>query len=360
MWRIHCCELYNAALEERRDAWRKQRVSIDFVRQCAELTDIRRAYPEWAAIPAWVERSALFRINRSFKSFFRRVKTGGAPGFPRFRSLDRYNSFDLGSNVPRIDGDRVNVPKLGMVRFHKYRELKGEVLLVRIGRSTRGWYVSFVCDLGAVLAKMPVRCVVGIDVGLEVFATLSNGERVDNPRYGRDGSAVLARRQRSLAKKRRGSNSRVAAKRLVARAHDHIKNQRKDFARKLACVLFARFDFIAHEDLVISRMVHGRLAKSIHDAAWGQFLNALRDKAESAGRWCVPVDPRGTSQVCAACGAMEKKELRQRQHVCPCGFSAHRDHNAAINVLARGLRAGQLTEASEAPPWTLVVKPSVL
>lgn len=117
------------------------------------------------------------------------------------------------------------------------------------------------------------------------------------------------------------------------------------FARKLACALFARFDLIAHEDLRIARMVHGNLAKSIHDAAWGQFLGALQSKAESAGKWCVPVDPRGTSQACAACGAVAKKELPEREHRCDCGFIAHRDVNAAQNILARGLRVGLLTEA---------------
>jgi putative transposase len=189
--------------------------------------------------------------------------------------------------------------------------------------------------------------VVGVDVGLEAFATLSTGERVENPRYGREAQEVLARRQRSLAKKKRGSSSRKEAKRLVARAYERIRNQRLDHARKLACTIFSRFDLVAHEDLQIARMVRGNMAKSIHDAAWGQFLRALQSKAEGAGKWCVPVDPRGTSQACAACGAVAKKELSERVHRCDCGFVAHRDHNAALNVLARGSRVGQLTEASE-------------
>jgi len=347
VWRVACQQLYNAALEERRDAWRKQRVSLSRVDQQKELTQLRAADPEWESVPVWVARSALARLDCAFKSFFRRVKTGQAPGFPRFRSRDRYDSFDLGSNLPRVEGDRVLLPKLGPVKFHKYREMRGAVKLVRLGRTARGWYVSFVCDVGAAPEKVAVRSTVGIDVGLEAFATLSNGERVENPRFGRSGHEELARRHRSLARKRRGSMSRERAKLLVARAHEHVRNQRTDFARKLACALFSRFDLVAHEDLQIARMVHGSLGKSIHDAAWGQFLVALQSKAENAGKWCVPVDPRGTSQTCPQCGAVAKKTLDERKHECSCGFSAHRDHAAALVILGRGLRPVQLTKASE-------------
>lgn len=346
-WRIACQQLYNGALQHRRDAWCKQRVSVTCYDQQRELTLLRAADPEWASIPAWIERSALVRLDRAFIAFFRRVKCGQTPGFPRFRSRDRYDSFDLGSNPVRIDGDRVHLPKLGPVRFHKYREIRGKVRRVSVSRTARGWSISFVCDLGDAPAKVPVRSTVGVDVGLEAFATLSNGERVENPRLFRAGEETLAHCQQSLARKRRGSASRRAAKRLVARAHEHIRNQRLDFARKLASALFDRFDLVAHEDLTISRMVHGNLGKSIYDAAWGQFLRALQSKAEGAGKWCVAVDPRGTSQRCSSCGAVVKKALDERQHRCPsCGFVAHRDHNAALNIIALGLSAGQLTEAS--------------
>jgi putative transposase len=232
------------------------------------------------------------------------------------------------------------------VRFRKYRELRGTIRQVSVSRTTFGWSISFVCDLGEAPPKMAVRNMVGVDVGLEAFATLSTGERVENPRFGREAQEVLARRQRSLARKQRGSNSRKEAKRLVARAHERIRNQRIDHARKLACLLFSRFDLVVHEDLQIARMVRGNLSKSIHDAAWGQFLRCLALKAKEAGKHCIAVDPRGTSQACAACGAVARKELSEREHRCDCGFFAHRDHNAALNVLARGSRVGLLTEAS--------------
>jgi putative transposase len=283
------------------------------------------------------------------EAFFRRVKTGQVPGFPRFRSEERYNSFGIGR--ARIDGDRVNVPKLGPVRFKLYRSLGGAVRHVSIIRTARGWTLRVFCDLGDAPAKIPVLSATGIDVGLETFATLSNGERVENPRFFRVSAELIARRQRSLSSKKRGSNSRKAAKKLFARTHEHIRNQRLDFSRKLACFLFSRFDLIAYEDLQIARMAHGKLAKSIYDAAWGKTINALVCKAESAGKWAIATDPRGTSIDCSGCGQSVPKDLSQREHRCPkCGLVLHRDENAARNVLARGLRAGLLTEAVRQNP----------
>ena len=347
-WRIACQRLYNGALQHRRDAWRKQRVNVTMYDQYKELTTLRAADPEWAAVPVYVARSALTRLNCAFDAFFRRVKIGQTPGYPRFRSQDRYGSFDFGSNNPRIDGDHVLLPRIGAVKFRKYRDLRGKIKLVRIVRAVRGWYVSFVCDQGEAPRKISVQSATGIDVGLEVFATISNGERIGNPTFFKAGQTRLTRRRQSLARKKRGSYSRQRAKTLAARAYEHMRNQRLDFARKLACALFSRFDLIAHEDLHISGMVRGVLAKSIYDAAWGKFFAALALKAESAGKWCVPVDPRGTSQECSACGTVVEKLLEERQHRCSCGFVTHRDHNAALNIRARGLHAGQLTEVSRA------------
>lgn len=346
-WLSSCCMLYNGALEERREAWRKQQVSITYYVQQKELTELRTTYPEWTIVPVWVARSALVRLDRAMKSFFRRVKQGQTPGFPRFRSCDRYDTFDLGSNPARVDGEYVRLPKIGLVKLHKYREMRGEVRHVSVSRTVRGWSISFVCDLGAAPKKIPVSNSVGVDVGLEAFATLSNGERIINPKFFRTSEDTLARRQASLARKKRGSNGRLAAKRLVARIHERVRNQRLDFARKLAVALFDRFDLIVHEDLTISCMAHGNLAKSIYDASWGVFLRCLALKAEEAGRHVIAVDPRGTSQTCPVCGTVAAKPLEQREHRCACGFVAHRDHAAALCVLGRGLRLGLLTEAEK-------------
>lgn len=319
-------------------------MGVNYIRQCAELTEVRAQDKAWWDVPIIVARSALRRLHHAFEAFFRRVKSNDAPGFPRFRSRDRYDSFGIGRAT--IVLDHVTVPKLGSVRFKLYRPIRGEVRDVSIVKTARRWMLCVVCDLGDAAPKQPVRSAVGIDVGLEVFATLSNGSRIENPRFLRLSEGTLSRRQRVLARKRRGSASRRVAKRLVASTHEHIRNQRLDFARKLVCALFSQFDFVAYEDLGIARMVRGGLAKSINDAAWGTFLRCLTLKAEEAGRWAVPVDPRGTSQRCSGCGRTVVKALSDREHRCNnCGLVVHRDENAALNVLALGLSAEQLTKA---------------
>lgn len=336
-WLGMCCDLYNGALQHRRDAWRKQRANIGYNQQTTELTELRGSDPEWAAVSLEAQRSALARLDRAFKAFFRRLKSGAKPGFPRFRSRHRYDSFGIGRIAPA--GKRVRVPKLGSIKFHEYRPLRGKVLSATVGRDARGWYVSFACDIGAAPPKVAVHSVVGVDVGIESLATLSTGEHIENPRYFREGEATLKRRQQALARRRRGSRSRQRARRLVARARLHVRNQRLDYARKVAIDMVGRFDLIAHEDLNIRGMVHGNLAKSIHDAAWGQLIRCIQLKAEEAGKWVVPVDPRGTSQRCPACGETKRKALSEREHRCACGFTAHRDHAAALNVLALGVSA---------------------
>jgi putative transposase len=311
--------------------------------QSTELTAVRAADKQIGAMPLEIQRSALRRVDRAFSGFFRRCKNEEEkPGYPRFRAYDRYRSFEIGRVLPLAEGAmtrhaRLRIPKLGLVRFHEYRSLRGKVLDVTIRRTATGkWLVCFVCDLGDAPAKVPVRDAVGIDVGLTTYATLSDGAEVPNPRYGRKGEVQLAHRQQALARKQRGSNGRRRAKLLVAKAYEHIKNQRLDYARRVAAVLVAKYDLIAYEDLNIRGLVRGWNSKSVSDAAWGQLVHALTCKAEEAGKWCVPVDPRGTSQRCSMCGATVSKTLADREHRCACGCVLGRDHNAARNILALG------------------------
>ena len=349
VWIERCRQLYNACLEQRIAVWKMKQKSLSFFDQCKELTELRAADPDFASAPVDVERSAIRRLQRAFENFFRSVKAGQTPGFPRFRGRDRYDSFDCGSTA-RIDGDHVILPKLGSIRFNLYRPLKGEILAVGVQRRAGRWFMTAACDIGAAPEKRPVRKgrAVGIDLGLTSFAVLSDGTDIANPRFFRAGEALLADRQRKLVRKRRGSKSRRTAKLLVAKAHEHVRNQRLNFVRKLACDLFSRFDLVAHEDLSISRMVRGNLAKSINDAAWGLFIHALTSKAECAAKYAVAVDPRGTTVDCSMCEFKVPKTLSEREHRCPnCGFVAGRDHNAALNILARGLRVASLPAGSE-------------
>jgi putative transposase len=342
-WLGVCCDLYNAALQERRDAWRVARKNVSNFDQIRELVEVRRADEAIAEVPSEVARSALRRVDLSFSAFFRRCKSGQSPGYPRFRSRRRYESFSF--PFTSVTGNRVHILKLGLVRFHRYRAVDGIPRRICIGREPTGkWYVSFVCDVGDAPAKTPVRSAIGIDLGLTTFATLSNGTEVANPRLLRAGEKLLTRRQRILSRRQRSSNSRERARVQVAKAYQHIHNQRKDFVRKLSVELFKKYDLIAHEDLEIRGLSRGRNAKSVRDAAWGMFLRCLASKAESAGKHVIAVDPRGTSQRCSGCGETVRKELSERIHSCPCGIVLGRDHNAALNILALG---GSAVEAEK-------------
>jgi len=347
-WLVLCQRLYNGALEQRKDAWRKQKKSVTRYDQQKELTQLRKEAPEYDAVSARALRSSLHRLDEAFRGFFRRLKRGEKPGFPRFRSRDRYDSMGIGRVLPEGDkGDRVRVPNLGLVRFKLYRPLNGVVRDVTLKRTAKRWYVCFSVDLGEAPPKRVVRSATGIDVGLTTFATMADGSTIENPRYMQAAAEKLAERQRRLARKKRGSGGRRKAKQLVARAHEHIRNQRLDFARKASKALFERYDLIAHEDLNIRGMVHGNLAKSIHDAAWGVFLRCLALKAEEAGAYLVAVDPRGTTKRCSRCGDDVPKTLSEREHVCDrCGLRLGRDHNAAINIHALGLSAAPAAKAT--------------
>jgi len=245
----------------------------------------------------------------------------------------------------------IKIPKLGQLRFKQNRFMRGDVREVRLVRDARErWFVVIVCDIGAAPPKVAVRVdrVTGIDLGLTAFATLASGEEIANPRFYRRGEEKLARAQRALAAKKRGSNSRRRAKQRVARAHEHVANQRLDFHRKTTKALVERFDLIAHEDLNVKGLAGGMLAKSVHDVGWGQFLAILHSKAEEAGVHVIAVDPRGTTSTCSNCGRIAPKTLAERIHDCVCGLVVKRDHNSALEVLARGLRAVSLTSATEA------------
>jgi putative transposase len=242
-----------------------------------------------------------------------------------------------------VDGSRVSLPKLPGIRFHQYRPLRGSILTVTVKRDRAGtWWVSFACDLGAAPAKVEPVTYVGIDVGLHTLATLSDptAAPVENPKHGRRSAAQLARLQRTEKRRKRGSRSHRRAQIQVAKCYRRQANQRRDTAWKAAKSLVSQYDVVVHERLTIAKMVHGKLAKSIYDAGWGLLLRAIACKAEEAGKWCVAVDPRGTSQECSRCGATVAKGLSVRIHRCPwCGFVACRDANAAVNIEARGRRA---------------------
>ena len=351
-------DVYNAALHQRIN-WYHHTFSrsINYVEQSRQLTAAREL-PEVGACLRNIQQDALEKLDEAFKAFFRRVKKGEKPGFPRFKGRARYHTFSQKIEKVRgcpLKGDKLTVPGVGSCRVRLSRPVEGTVKQLRITRRADGWFVLLVCELPkpALLPRTGDR--VGIDVGLENFATLSTGETIENPRHLRKAERRLQTAQRKVSRRKRGSHRRKKAVRELRLQHLTISRQRKDFHFKTAKPMVEEFDTIAVEDLKIKNLVRNpHLAKSISDAGWGQFLRILTVKAESAGREIERVSPAFTSQDCSQCGERVRKSLAMREHVClVCGFVAHRDHNAAINVKARARRSNVSGTAEISQPSAL-------
>ncbi len=242
----------------------------------------------------------------------------------------------------KIGEHHLTLAKIGSFRFKAHRPLEGVAKQVNVKRFGKKWIAKVICDIGPAPPKVAVSTAVGIDLGLTTFAVLSDGTEIPNPRFVRQHADRIARAQRSLARKKRGSNNRIRAKERARRAFQRMADARKNFTHHVSKLLVARYDLIAHEDLKIANMARGTFAKSIMDAAWGMLLFNLRYKAEKAGTHVIAVNPRGTSQKCSGCGEKVPKGLSERQHNCPhCGLSLGRDRNAALNVLSLGIAPGR-------------------
>jgi putative transposase len=367
-----CRELYNAALSERKDAYKYTGKSISWYDQKRDLPEIKmQIRPEYQGIGSHVLQDVILRLERAFQNFFRRVelkKAGlfaGNPGHPRFQGRNRYTSFTypdgagwklrLGERGEKLAGT-LHLTKIGLVRVKLHRPLQGKIKSVTIKREVDQWYVIFSCEV-AEPEKLPVSYEdVGIDLGVTHLATLSNGEMIEHPRYYRKAQITLAKRQQAVSRKKRGSHRRARAGQLVGKAHRKIARQRRDFHHKTARKLVDRYQVMVFEDLQIGNLTRkpkpkqdekgvylpngaaakGGLNKSILDAGWGSFVQLCSSKAAWTGRTLIKVDSRFTSQICSGCGQVRKKDLSERWHTCDCGMELDRDVNAAINILARG------------------------
>ena len=362
-------ELYNAALRERRDAWsHASKTRIGYGDQSAQLTGMRAVRPDQAVWSFSSQQATLRRLNKAFAGFFGRVKTAQAgvkPGYPRFQGKARFDSVEW----PK-DGDgarwlpeqrRVYLQGIGQVKVDLHREVAGRVKTIQIKRQGRRWMLVLSCDDVPTTPLPATGRQAGIDLGIVSFATTSDGEHVDNPRWARASAARLAAAQQRLARARRGGKNRAAKRETVAARHRKIANQRKDFHHKQARELTARYDLIVVEDLTITNMLRrakpvadpanpGRylpnraraktgLNRSISDAGWGQFVSILRAKAEEAGRAWIEVDPRHTSDRCEACGHVARaNRVTQAEFACQrCAHRAQADEHAARNILRAGL-----------------------
>ena len=353
-WLGLCCQLYNAALDERTSAYRMAGVSLSYEHQCAELPECKHVRPDLHDVPSQVLQDVVKRVDLALDNFFRRVQQGQKPGYPRFKSRFRYdsmtfkqyqNSFAVISGTKKHKGTLV-LAKLGPVKMVLHRPIKGTPKTAIVKRTPTGkWFVSISVEIAeeeVTSRHLPV-CTeeVGIDVGLKTFAYLSTGEEIANPRFFHREAAALARASRKLSKAPKGSKQREKKRKVVARVHERIGNRRKNFIEQEVCKLLKRFGLLAVEALVVRNMVKNpKLAKSIADASWSMFFTRLLDKAEEAGRDVVRVNPAYTSQTCSGCGHRQPMPLCVRVYECPhCGLVIHRDHNGSKNILAEAFQA---------------------
>ncbi|WP_261566207.1 RNA-guided endonuclease InsQ/TnpB family protein [Frankia gtarii] len=363
--------LYNAALQERRDAYRHpSKTRIRYGDQSAQVKDIRADDPDQARWSFSSQQATLRRLDRAFAGFFRRVKAGGMPGYPRFKGAGWFDTVEWPSDGDGCRWDSqpenptrtfVRLQGISHVKVHQHRRVLGRVRTISVKREGRRWYVILSCDDVPAQPLPPAGAVVGVDVGIASFLTTSYGKHEPNPTCLDRSAGWLAAAQRDLSRRRRGSARRRKAAARVGTISRSVARQRLDHAHKTALGLVRGHDLIAVEKLTIKGMTrrarprpdpdtpgaflpNGQAAKSglnrsIHDAGWGVFLGVLRAKAESAGRVVVEVNARHTSQRCAACDHVaEKNRPTRAEFACvQCGHTADADENAAVNILRAGL-----------------------
>lgn len=340
-----CRWIYNKSLETRKEAWEERKESVS-------RYDTVKMIPIWKANNSFLAdaysqcaQETCARVDLAFRAFFRRVKSGDKPGYPRYRGRDRYDSFTYPQSGFRLLNDgRLYLSKIGDVKIGMHRPLEGQCKTLTIRRDSIGnWYACFSCIVEP-KPLPPTDKVVGIDLGLTTFAVLSNGETIKRQRWMKRDEKDIARLQRKKELLPKGSPERRKAVHALRHAYERAANRRRNFAHQESRKLVNEYQFIAFEDLDIQDMQarngngNRTIRRGIADVAWGQFTQFTAYKAEWAGRGVAFVDPRGTTQNCSGCGQAVPKDLSVRKHTCPhCGLSIGRDLNAALNILSRGL-----------------------
>jgi len=344
-----CRWVYNETLATRKNAWEQEQRNVDWYETKRALSLLKDTRPSLKLVHAQVLQNVTERVELAFKAFFRRVKAGESEvGYPRFKGKGRYDSitYPQYGNGVRLDGERLILSKVGAVQVVLHRPVEGTAKTVTLTRSRTGkWYACFSCEVEP--SPLPSTAeVVGVDVGLASFATLSTGVEIENPRFYRRDEADLKRVQKlkDAAKNAQQWNENRRRTTALAHIHERIANRRADFAHKRSRDLVRTYQVIVFEDLAPLEMGRSRgMRKSILDVAWSQFIGMTVAKAEEAGRRVVLVNPRNTSKMCSSCGELVQKRLNDRTHTCPrCGRVMGRDHNAALNILHRGLQTLRL------------------
>lgn len=337
-----CRSVYSATLAARKNTYEREGKSLNYYATARLLPTWKANYTPLKEVHAQVPQNVQVRVDLAFQAFFRRVKAGEEPGYPRFKGQGQYSSitYPQYGNGVWLKDTTLHLSKIGDVKVILHRPVKGDNKTVTIQRSAGKWYVCFSCEVES--QPLPLSAeVVGVDLGLKTFAVLSTGDKIQRQRWMKRDAKDIARLQRQKEKLAKGSPERQTVVKALNHAYQRQTNRRNDFAHQQSRRLVNRFGVMVFEKLDIQDMqANGNktINQGIADVAWGKFVQYSTYKAENAGRAVVRVNPRGTTQMCSGCGEIVPKDLSIRVHECSqCGLRIDRDLNAALNILGRGL-----------------------
>jgi putative transposase len=338
-----CRMVYNLALETKNTSYQKG-VKLSCFDLIKQLPDLKEGFPWLKDVPSQSLQQVISNLDDSFTNFFK-----GRAEFPKFKKKDAKQSFRIPVAV-KVDFDAwtVTLPKYGKIKFHNSRSFEGLVKQVTVSKSTTGrYFISILVDNKRELPKkFPISesTTVGIDLGIKHFAILSNGVKINNNRFLIHSLKELKKEQRSLSRKKKGSNRRLIQKQIVAKLHEKVTNQRKDFLHKLSTQIVNEYDSIAIENLNVAGMIKNhKLSKHIADASWGTFETYLKYKAEWYGKNILQIGRFEPSSKMCFCGKINNElKLSQRTWTCNhCNATHDRDILAANNIKKFGLGQNQ-------------------